>query len=125
MVVGGGVGCIKMGLTLYSQLHTRRLEVGAVNATSTVSKVASVILTVFLIVWFSLGNYWILRIKWPEYAPTTLFEPNRWCHRTLYVFSLVHLCIIYFLIGSVVILMIVLAGCQFFGCSWLGPVSYK
>ncbi|XP_023310283.1 uncharacterized protein LOC108909572 [Anoplophora glabripennis] len=125
MVVGGGVGCIKMGLTLYSQLHTRRLDVGAMNTTSAVSKVASVALTMFLIIWFSLGNYWILRIKWPDYAPKTLFEPNRWCDRTLYVFSVVHLCIIYFLLGIVVVLMVVLAGCQFFGCSWLGPASYK
>ncbi|CAH0553894.1 unnamed protein product [Brassicogethes aeneus] len=125
MVVGGGVGCVKMGLTLYSQLHTRRLDVATMNnATSIGSKVASVALTVLLITWFALGNYWILRIKWPDYAPT-LFDPNRWCHRTLYVFSLVHLCIMYSLIGIVVLLVVVLAGCQLFGCPWLGPARYK
>ncbi|KAG5896596.1 hypothetical protein JTB14_024405 [Gonioctena quinquepunctata] len=124
MVVGGSVGCIKMGLTLWSQLHTRRTDTAAMNATSIGSKVASVALTILLITWFSLGNYWILHIKWPDYAPT-LFEPNRWCHKTLYVFSLVHLCIIYSLIGMVVILVIILAGCQLFGCPWLGPTRFK
>ncbi|XP_074041149.1 uncharacterized protein [Leptinotarsa decemlineata] len=124
MVVGGSVGCIKMGLTLWSQLHTRRTDPAATNATSIGSKVASIALTILLITWFSLGNYWILRIKWPDYAPT-LFEPNKWCHKTLYVFSLVHLCIIYSLLGIVVILIIILAGCQLFGCPWLGPARFK
>lgn len=40
MVIGGGVGCVKMGMTLYSQLHTRRMEVGVMNATSIGSKVS-------------------------------------------------------------------------------------
>ncbi|XP_049820290.1 uncharacterized protein LOC126264831 [Aethina tumida] len=124
MVIGGGVGCVKMGMTLYSQLHTRRMEVGVMNATSIGSKVASVALTVLLITWFALGNYWILRIKWPDYTPT-LYDPNRWCHRTLYVFSLVHLCIVYSVIGMIVVLVVVLAGCQLFGCPWLGPARYK
>ncbi|CAH1986342.1 unnamed protein product [Acanthoscelides obtectus] len=126
MVVGGGVGCIKMGLTLYSQLHTRtRTEAdNAAMAASIGSKVASVALTVLLVTWFALGNYWILRIKWPDYTPT-LFEPNRWCHKTLYVFSIVHLCIIYSLAGLVVLLVLILAGCQLLGCPWLGPARYK
>ncbi|KAF7279975.1 hypothetical protein GWI33_006539 [Rhynchophorus ferrugineus] len=124
MVVGGSLGCVKMGLTLWNQLHSRHLDSSSVNATSIGSKVASVALTVFLIIWFGLGNYWILRIKWPDYAPT-LFEPNKWCHRTLYVFSLVHLCIVYSLIGVVIVLVVVLAVCQIFGSPWLGPTRYK
>ncbi|XP_060524510.1 uncharacterized protein LOC132700930 isoform X2 [Cylas formicarius] len=125
MVVGGSVGCIKMGLTLWSQLHTRRMDAQSSNATSIGSKVASVALTVLLITWFGLGNYWILRIKWPDYAPSSIFEPNKWCHRTLYVFALVHLCIVYSLLGAVFVLVVVLAGCQIFGCPWLGPARYK
>ena len=35
MVVGGSVGCVKMGLTLYNQLHTRRMDATtAANSTS-------------------------------------------------------------------------------------------
>ncbi|KAK4882610.1 hypothetical protein RN001_005929 [Aquatica leii] len=124
MVVGGSVGCIKMAWILWRQLRFRRVDEGAVNAGSIGSKVASLGLTIFLIAWFALGNYWILRIKWPDYSPT-LFEPNRWCHRTLYVFSLVHLCVLYSVIGLVLILIITLAGCQLFGSPWLGPTTYK
>lgn len=124
MVVGGSVGCIKMAWILWRQLRTRRVEDGSLNASSIGSKVASLGLTIFLIAWFALGNYWILRIKWPDYSPT-LFEPNRWCHRTLYVFSLVHLCVIYSVIGLLFVLIITLAGCQLFGSPWLGPTRYK
>ncbi|XP_044259085.1 peptidyl-prolyl cis-trans isomerase CYP95-like [Tribolium madens] len=125
MLIMGDVGCVKMGLTLYSQLHTRRMDASsAANAASIGSRVASIALTGFLIIWFSFGNYWILRIKWPDYVPT-LFEPNHWCHRTLYVFALVHLCVVYSVMGCVVVLMVVLAGCQMFGCPWLGPARYK
>lgn len=124
MVVGGSVGSIKMAWVLYNQLHTRRLEIGAPNATSYGAKATSFALTLFLISWFALGNYWILKIKWPDYTPT-LFEPNKWCHRTLYVFSIVHLYIIYTVMGCVVVLVITLAGFQLFGCPWLGPARYK
>lgn len=124
MVVGGTLGCVKMAWLLWNQLYTRRIEVGSMNASSIGSKVASFALTTFLIVWFAMGNYWILRIKWPEYS-ATLFEPNRWCHRTLYVFSLVHLVIIYSTFAAVILLVIALAGSQIFGCPWLGPTRYK
>lgn len=124
MVVGGSLGCVKMGLTLWNQLHSRHMDASSMNSTSIGSKVASIAMTILLIIWFGLGNYWILRIRWPDYAPT-LFEPNKWCHRTLYVFSLVHLCIVYSLIGVVIVLVIVLASCQILGSPWLGPTRYK
>ncbi|XP_072398898.1 uncharacterized protein [Diabrotica undecimpunctata] len=124
MIVGGSVGCIKMSLTLWSQFHNSRTGNNGMNATSIVSKIASVALTVLLLVWFALGNYWVFKILWPDYAPT-LFEPNKWCHKTLYVFSLVHLFVVYLLFGVIVMLVVVLASCQLFGCSWLGPARYK
>lgn len=124
MIVGGTVGCIKMALTLWSQFHTSRTVNSAADATSIISKVASIFLTILLLAWFALGNYWIFKIQWPDYAPT-LYEPNKWCHKTLYVFSLVHLCVVYTLLGSIVMLVIILATCQLFGCSWLGPARYK
>lgn len=125
MVVGGSVGCVKMGLILYRQLHTRRMvDNSSSNSTSIGSRVASFALSLFLIIWFGLGNYWIFKIKWPQYVPT-LYDPNIWCHRTLYVFALVHLCIVYTVCGCVLVLMLVLAGCQMFGCPWLGPARYK
>lgn len=115
MVVGGSLGCVEMTWILWNQLYTRRLEISTMNASSIASKIAFIALTIFLIIWFAMGNYWILSIKWPEYNPT-LFEPNRWCHRTLYLFSYIHLFIIHSTFGVIFLLVITLAGCQIFGC---------
>ncbi|CAB0032159.1 unnamed protein product [Trichogramma brassicae] len=62
-----------------------------------------------------LGNYWILSIRWPDYSPT-LFEPNRWCHRTLYAFSLVHLFVIYVVIFVSVVTSLLLFFCRILAC---------
>ncbi|KAL1506432.1 hypothetical protein ABEB36_005803 [Hypothenemus hampei] len=124
MVVGGSLGGVKMGLSLWNQFHTRHIDPSSPNNSSIASKVASIALNVLLISWFGLGNYWILRIKYPDYAPS-LFEPNKWCDRTLYVFALVHLCIVYSVFGIIIVLVIVLALCQILGCRWLGPARYK
>lgn len=126
MVVGGGVGCVKMVWVLWRQFGHRRVDIGGGlgGGTSAGSRVASLALSVFLVAWFVLGNYWILRIRWPDYAPT-LYEPNKWCHRTLYVFALVHLCIVYSMFLVMAGLVLMLAGCQLLGCPWLGPGRYK
>ncbi|CAG9864084.1 unnamed protein product [Phyllotreta striolata] len=124
MIVGGSVGSVKMALTLWSQFHQRPPNSGVRDATTTVSKIASCSLTALLLGWFSLGNYWIFNVLWPDYAPT-LFEPNKWCHKTLYVFALVHLGVVYALLGAVAALVVALAACQLFGCAWLGPARYK
>ncbi|XP_046751903.1 serine/arginine repetitive matrix protein 2-like isoform X2 [Diprion similis] len=69
-----------------------------------------------------MGNFWILNIKWPDYAPT-LFEPNRWCDKSLYIFSLVHLCIVYAALVAILLAAAALAVCRFLSCPW--PDRYK
>lgn len=124
MVVGGSVGCIKMAWLIYSQLSSKHQHSPSPHGSSVGSKIISFGLSLFLIVWFILGNYWILHIKWPEYTPT-LFDPNRWCHRTLYVFSLIHLYVMYFVFGLIGMTTLTLAMCQLVGCPWLGTGTYK
>ncbi|GBP53810.1 hypothetical protein EVAR_42528_1 [Eumeta japonica] len=48
---------------------------------------------------------------WPDYAPT-LFEPNQWCHKTLYVFALVQLAIVWGVLALLVLLLLTLVVCQ-------------
>ncbi|KDR15664.1 hypothetical protein L798_09741, partial [Zootermopsis nevadensis] len=98
MLVGGSFGTLKMLWLLWRQIRSRRYELldlttpvssmddGALTP-SAGTRVVSAALSLFLAVWFALGNYWVLHIAWPEYEPT-LFEPNRWCHKTLYLFAL-------------------------------------
>lgn len=70
--------------------------------------------------WFSFsrfvsGHYWILHIKWPEYE-LSLYAPNRWCHKTLYIFSLVHLCVIYVVLLVILMMAVGLAFCRILEC---------
>ncbi|XP_043488264.1 uncharacterized protein LOC122515118 [Polistes fuscatus] len=125
MVVGGTLGTVRMFWSLYSQIRSRRPEALTVpNTRSYVSpmKLASITLSCFLVGWFVLGNYWILSIEWPEYTPL-LYDPDRWCHRTLYIFSLVHLCVVYVVIAVSFLLSLGLAFCRIFACPW--PERYK
>nr|KAF7396887.1 hypothetical protein H0235_016424 [Vespula pensylvanica] len=120
MVVGGTLGTVRMFWSLYSQIRSRRPEALTVpNTRSYVSpmKLASIALSCFLVGWFALGNYWILSIEWPEYAPM-LYDPDRWCHKTLYIFSLVHLCVVYVAIAASLLLSLGLAFCRICACPW-------
>ncbi|XP_073981831.1 uncharacterized protein isoform X2 [Rhodnius prolixus] len=121
MIVGGIFGTFKMIWVVWRQVKSRRFERRRDRSgppqdpLSTPSKVVDILLTAFLLVWFVLGNVWILGIYWPEFEPT-LFEPNRWCQKTLYVFSLVHLFILYTVIGAIIFVMLCLLICQICLC---------
>ncbi|KAG7198535.1 hypothetical protein KM043_005902 [Ampulex compressa] len=118
MVVGGAFGGVQMFWALYSQIRSKRPEVLPVPAArSHISpmKLVSIALSCFLVCWFALGNYWILRIKWPEYK-ADLYDPNKWCHKTLYIFALVHLCVVYAAIAASLLVAIGLAFCRILAC---------
>ncbi|XP_044009849.1 uncharacterized protein LOC122853436 isoform X2 [Aphidius gifuensis] len=120
MIVGGTLGGVRMFWALYSQIRSRRLELLSVPTDSpyiSPMQLVSIILTCFLTGWFVLGNYWILKIRWPDYE-AKMFEPDHWCHKTLYTFSIIHLGIMYAAIGVSIITAIVLAICRFLACPW-------
>ncbi|XP_060801439.1 uncharacterized protein LOC132901995 [Amyelois transitella] len=120
MVVGGAAGGAGICWLLWAQLASRSTN----SSASVPERVLAYTLTVFLMGWFSFGNYWTLGIMWPDYAPT-LFEPNKWCHRTLYVFALTQLGVVWGVVALLVLLLLALVVCQVFGCGWLGPPRYK
>lgn len=134
LVVGGSFGFIKMMWLIWQQIKSRRYERLDIVTPQTTnyeetlltpsagSRVASFALSVFLIGWFILGNYWTFHIYIPKWEPE-LFEPDQWCSKALYVFSLVHLGIIYFILAGVIGLAIVLMCCHVFSCSLV--VRYK
>lgn len=122
MVVGGCFGLMKILWVLWDQIKslryerlnprdTNRAESDDMLAASIGTKIGRFALNAFLVVWFCFGNYWIWRIYWPDHEQT-LYKPDKWCHRTLYVFSVVHLAIVYSLIFVVVIIIFVIAVIQ-------------
>lgn len=63
----------------------------------------------------SAGNYWILHIMWPSYT-FLLHTPNDHCHKTLYMFSLVHLGVMYITFGVMLLVVTVLASFRILAC---------
>jgi hypothetical protein len=60
------------------------------------SKYTNVILNIFLIVWFIFGNIWILSVYKPRYEQY-LYEPSKFCYKSVYVISLSNLFVYYFI----------------------------
>lgn len=119
MIVGGCFGLLQLLWVLWRQIRSLRYErlnprdtshtnSDEMLAASIATKIGSFLLSVFLCVWFVFGNYWILHIYKPDYEET-LYQPHQWCNEDLYVFSVVHLIIIYSAIGVVIIVTIVMA----------------
>ncbi|KAK6641361.1 hypothetical protein RUM44_013070 [Polyplax serrata] len=128
MVVGGSFATIKMIWIIWRQVKSRRYErpnnvqlqppsnyEDTLLTASAGSRGASFALALFLIVWFILGNYWTLHIYLPDFEPE-LYDPNKWCSKTLYIFSLVHLGIVHFFIVSILVLVIVFMCCHTLSC---------
>jgi hypothetical protein len=51
---------------------------------------------IFLLISFSMGNYWAWSIFWPAQDMTET-QPINWCNHSLYIFTLVSIGIIYLL----------------------------
>lgn len=116
LIVGGIFGTIKMVWLLCHQIRSMQFSKilespdtptreDMVSSMST--RIASMALTAFLVGWFGLGNYWILSVYWPDSEPTSLYEPNVWCSRTLYTISIVHLASVW--VGVMLMILLVLA----------------
>lgn len=63
------------------------------------------------------GNYWILKIRWPEFE-AKMFDPDHWCAKPLYIFSVVHLGVVYAVIGISIVTALSLAVCRVLSCPW-------
>ncbi|CAG9562819.1 unnamed protein product [Danaus chrysippus] len=120
MVVGGAAGGAGICWLLWAQLASRTVS----STASVPERILAYTLAGFLMGWFAFGNYWTVGIMWPDYAPT-LFEPNQWCHKTLYVFAITQLGVVWGVIALILLLLLALVICQVFGCGWLGPPRYK
>ena len=132
LFVGGCFTFLKMLTILWHHLRSRRSSdnddndmyiadayTAEIITTSRSSKFSHFILSLFNIIWFFLGNYWTFSIFPPHYE-MLLHEPNNWCDKTMYVFTIVNIILIY--IGSVVLVSVVILINLYQKCAnWLGP----
>ncbi|XP_015431449.1 PREDICTED: uncharacterized protein LOC107187786 [Dufourea novaeangliae] len=125
MIIGGTLGSIFMFLVTYSQIRSRRLEILTVPPPVpqiSFVKLITVVLSCFLAVWFAMGNYWILHIMWPLHE-AQIYNPDMFCDKTLYIFSMVHLGVIHMTFAITVFVMLVLTSFRILG--WPLPERYR
>lgn len=110
LLVGGSFGLIKVFLMLWNQKkHSNDACVDDDDDGETddavvrrTTKFTEFILSVFLSVWFIIGNVWFYKIWIPNFEQP-LHEPNNWCHMTVFRYTFYHLVTCYGLIALVVI----------------------
>jgi hypothetical protein len=71
------------------------------------------VLNLFLFAWFIVGQFW----TWPVYMPHFEFgldNPNKYCHRNVYIFTLVHIGFVYVMFLAAILFLIALTCCARF-----------
>jgi len=71
------------------------------------------VLNLFLFAWFIVGQFW----TWPVYMPNFEFgleNPNKYCHRNVYIFTLVHIGFVYVMFLAAILFLIALTCCARF-----------
>ncbi|XP_076376026.1 uncharacterized protein LOC143259078 [Megalopta genalis] len=120
MILGGVFGTIFMFLITYSQIRSRRREILTLQPPDSQISCFSIgvgVLSVFLLVWFGMGNKWILTIMWPRFK-VERYKPDEYCDQNLYIFALVQLAIVYVTFAIVIFVMFVMASLRILGW-WL------
>lgn len=97
LLVGGVIGSVKVTLLLYDTTRMRSLISKSVvigdddadeypwrqNANK---YYVHIILSLFLFVWFLLGNYWVFSVFQPNFI-TPFHQPQNYCRKSLYLFA--------------------------------------
>ncbi|XP_029457579.1 transmembrane protein 272 [Rhinatrema bivittatum] len=97
LLVGGVVGSFKVALLLYDSTRMRQLLSKSVvidddddddypwrlNAHKYYIHLT---LSLFLSIWFILGNYWVFSVYTPNFIPP-FHHPQDYCDKTLYIFA--------------------------------------
>ncbi|XP_053999805.1 uncharacterized protein LOC128887666 [Hylaeus anthracinus] len=125
LVIAGILSMILMIFVGYLQLRSRKPEImsTAPQSPEVIFTIVIIVgLSLFLIGWFVAGNYWILGIMWPTFNDN-MYMKDMYCAKPLYIFSLVHLGVVYTIIASTLLLMLVLACFRILACPL--PHRYK
>ena len=71
------------------------------------------VLNLFLLGWFIVGQFW----TWSVYMPTFEFgleNPNNYCHKNVYMFTLIHFAFVYVMFLATVAFLVALTCCATF-----------
>nr|XP_045369931.1 transmembrane protein 272 [Camelus bactrianus] len=124
LLVGGIIGALKVSLLLYDSSRMRRLLSKAVviddddddeypwrqNAHK---YYLHLLLSLFLFLWFLLGNYWVFSVYLPEFIPP-FQQPQEYCDKTLYLFAVGVLVLSH----TVLVLLVLGSSCVYVWSRW-------
>ena len=117
LLVGGCFGLLKVMSLLYKQMKSRQFEkLDEMSGegdliVSNSSRFTETVLSLFLLVWFICGNYWVLHVYMPEFEQP-LLDPKNWCDKRTYLFALVQILGSYCLMAFLIVLSCMLAVCH-------------
>ena len=121
LLVGGCFGLLKVMSMLWRQVRSRRYEridemyVEGEDHSDVIvsksSKFTEAVLSIFLFIWFIIGNYWVFKVWQPNFEQL-LHEPSNWCDKTVYMFATIQIFGCYGLMGLILLLSVLLALCH-------------
>ncbi|XP_057563194.1 transmembrane protein 272 [Hippopotamus amphibius kiboko] len=124
LLVGGIIGALKVSLLLHDSTSMRRLLSKAVVIDDDDGNeypwrqnahkyYVHLLLSLFLLLWFILGNYWVFSVYLPDFIPP-FQQPRDYCDKTLYLFAVGVL-----VLGHTVLGLLVLgSGCVYVWSRW-------
>ncbi|CAF0812767.1 unnamed protein product [Adineta steineri] len=120
LLVVGSMGLVRVLNLLWKQFRRRRLrklegiELDQEEETdSNGSGFTDAVLNLFLLAWFIVGQFW----TWNSFMPNFEFgleNPDKYCHRNVYIFTLVHIGLVYVMFLAVILFFIALTCCATF-----------
>ena len=115
LLVGGGLGALKLMSLLYRQMKLRQLDRMEETETgyqaelhvSDSTRYSEHALTFFMLIWFVFGNVWVFRIYKPEFDQP-LLDPKNWCDKRIYMFAVAQIGITYCLMAVIALFSFIL-----------------
>jgi hypothetical protein len=71
------------------------------------------VLNLFLLAWFIVGQFWTWKVFMPNFE-FGLEDPDKYCHRNVYIFTLVHFASVYVLFLAGILFFIAVTCCATF-----------
>ncbi|CAF5027146.1 unnamed protein product [Rotaria magnacalcarata] len=120
LLVVGSMGLVRVLNLLWKQFRRRRMrklegiELDQEEETdNNGSGFTDAVLNLFLLAWFIVGQYW----TWSAFKPHFEFgleNPEKYCHRNLYTFTLIHIGFVYVMFLAAIFFLITLTCCARF-----------
>ncbi|XP_062981920.1 transmembrane protein 272 [Elgaria multicarinata webbii] len=122
LLVGGVVGSLKVALLLFNSTRMRQLLSKSVMIDDDDADeypwrqnahkyYIHLILSLFLFLWFILGNYWVFSVYLPNFIPP-FHHPQDYCDKILYIFAVGVL-----IISHIVLVLLIFCSCCIYCCS--------